>query len=177
VRRGLVVFCCSIEPCGQQVVARHSVNLRCELHTTGLGSRCRNNVQRNPNSTLDVTVLSHSSLSRTAFTHGARTTLPRNPISFSVILQIQILYATQAGNNPIQSYNPTSHHTSSTRNFLSLASCQCKAYLLSLATASANAEMLDPGDKVVIVLVKRAFTLFSSKLSEDHHMPCGITSL
>jgi len=68
------------------------------------------------------------------------------------------------------------------------------AYLLPLATASATwrrpahplsltaaasttAIMLNPGDKVVIVLVKRAFTLFSSKLSEDHHMPCGIKSL
>ena len=60
--------CCnfSIAPCGQQVVAGHGVNLRCELHTAGLGNKCRNNVQRNPNSPLDITVLSHSWLSRTA---------------------------------------------------------------------------------------------------------------
>ena len=49
VRRGLLVFCSSIEPCGQQVVARDGVNqrcgqqvvardganLQCELHTAG----------------------------------------------------------------------------------------------------------------------------------------------
>jgi len=34
-------------------------------------------------------VLSNSSLSRTAFTHGARTPPSRNPISFSVMSQIQ----------------------------------------------------------------------------------------
>jgi len=36
---------------------------------------------------------------------------------------------------------------------------------------------VNPGDKVEIVLVKRDFTLSSSKLSEDRHMPCVITSL
>jgi len=43
--------------------------------------------------------------------------------------------------------------------------------------ASANAEMLNPGDKVMIVLFKRAFTLSCSKLMGECHMPCGITSL
>jgi len=38
--------------------------------------------------------------------------------------------------------------TSATRNFLSLTSCQWNAHLISVVVAvSANAEMLDPGDK------------------------------
>jgi len=66
--------------------------------------------------------------------------------------------------------------------YLSLATAsatwQRLAHPLSLAAAaSANAIMLNPGDKVVNVLFKRAFTLSCSKLMGDRHMPCGMTSL
>jgi len=64
------------------------------FYTTGSRrSGVRQVVSKSRQCTLDVTVLSHSSLSHTAFTHGARTPPPRNPISFSVMSQIQVLYA------------------------------------------------------------------------------------
>jgi len=50
--------------------------------------------------------------------------------------------------------------TSAPRNFLSLTSCQWNAHLISVVVAvSANAEMLDPGDKE---LRKRVSLIFGN---------------
>jgi len=80
----------------KQKSMQHNKDQKRGFHTTGSRRSGARQAVREP----WLCSSEQSSLSRTAFTHGARTTLPRNPISFSVMSQIQILYAAQKGNNP-----------------------------------------------------------------------------
>jgi len=123
------VFCCSIEPCGQQVVARHGVNLRCELHTAGLGNRFRNNVKRNPNFPLDVTVLP-TRRSRAPPSHTVHA-LHSHETPFPSLSYRKFRYYSQHKKETIpHPFIPCDvRETIATRNFLSLAACQCNAHL------------------------------------------------
>jgi len=113
VRRGLVVLWCNIEPCGQQVVARDGDKRRCELYTAGstptsgavfptaillfdtlswVDSPCRPTLPESfdelAKCVLYMTIPPHSSLSRTAYTHGVRPLYLCTPIPFSILTQV-----------------------------------------------------------------------------------------